>query len=125
MKLQIITKLLKNLFKKPMTVQFPYESIPIPKGYRGEHQHNIDKCIGCGLCAKICPNKAIEMIEVKQQDGTIKKYPQIDLSKCCFCGLCQDVCPVKALILSKKIPSAVSDPRSIIIKEFKKKQKPE
>ena len=119
MKLKIIPKLFKNLFQKPLTVKFPRESIPIAEGYRGEHEHNMDKCISCGLCAKVCPNKAIEMIEIKQADQTIKRYPQIDLSKCCFCGLCQDICPVKALKLTQKIPQACSDLSSLIIKEFK------
>jgi len=103
MKVDVIPKLIKNLFSKPMTVRFPHESIPIPEGYRGEHEYNIDKCISCGLCAKICPNRAIEMVEMPKEykDKYPKKYPKIDLGKCCFCGLCQDICPREAIILTK------------------------
>jgi len=104
MKLKIIPKLILNLFKKPLTVRFPKESISIPDGYRGEHSFNPDKCLGCGRCAQICPNEAIEMVTVKQKDGTTKNRPKIDIHKCCFCRLCEDVCPTKAIRLSKKIP---------------------
>lgn len=103
MELGIITELIKNLLKKPMTVRFPYESIPIPEGYRGEHEFDIDRCIGCGLCANICPNRAIEMVEAPEEDKDEQPefYPQIDLGKCCFCGLCQDRCPHGAIELTK------------------------
>jgi len=106
MKLRIIPKLILNLFKRPLTVKFPAESLSIPDDYRGKHNFSPDKCLGCGECAKICPNKAIEMVEVKQKDGTIKKQPKIDINKCCFCRLCEDVCPTKAIHLTKKIPFA-------------------
>ena len=106
MKFSIIPKLLLNLFKKTATIKFPKESIPIPDNYRGVHNFDTNKCLGCGKCAEICPNKAIEMVDVKQQDGTMQKRPRIDINKCCFCGLCESVCPTKAIRLTKKIPVA-------------------
>lgn len=106
MKIKIIPKLILNLFRRPLTVKFPAESLSIPDGYRGKHKFLPDKCLGCGRCAEICPNKAIEMVEVKQKDGTIKKQPEIDINKCCFCGLCEEVCPTKAIRLTQKIPLA-------------------
>ena len=116
MKYGILPKLFKNMFSKPMTVKFPHESIPIPDRYRGEHKYDIDKCISCGLCAKICPNMAIEMVEVPDEykEKYPKKYLKIDLGKCCFCGLCEDICPKDAIKLSKNVFLATFDDSNVI-----------
>jgi len=113
MKIRILIEVIKNLFKKPITVRFPKESKVISENYRGEHSYDINKCISCGLCAKVCPNKAIGMIDVKN-NGKIKKFPKIDMSKCSFCGLCQDICPTGALKLSTNLPHSTTDPLSLI-----------
>ena len=116
MKLGILPKLLQNLFSKPMTVRFPHESIPIAEGYRGEHIYDMDKCISCGLCANICPNKAIEMVEAPKEykDKYPKTYPKIDLGKCCFCGLCQDICAKDAISLTKNVFLSTFDESNVI-----------
>ncbi len=116
MKFGILPKLFQNLFSKPMTVRFPHESIPISDGYRGEHEYNMGKCISCGLCAKICPNRAIEMVDApkKYKDKYPKTYPKIDLGKCCFCGLCQDICAKDAIRLTKNVFLSTFDPSNII-----------
>ena len=116
MKLGILPKLFKNLFSKPMTVRFPHESIPIPDGYRGEHAYDMKKCISCGLCAKICPNRAIEMIELSEEykNKYPKTYPKIDLGKCCFCGLCEDICSKDAIRLTKNFFLSTFDDSNVI-----------
>ena len=48
-----------------------------------------DKCIGCTLCAKQCPVKAIE--------GAVKQKHSIDSEKCISCGLCGKICPQNAV----------------------------
>ncbi|MCD6461352.1 MAG: NADH-quinone oxidoreductase subunit I [Thermoplasmata archaeon] len=112
----IAFKIFNNLVSRPMTVRFPHEAIPIPEGYRGEHEYFIDKCISCGLCAKICPNRAIEMVESPEEirERYPKTYPEIDLGKCCFCGLCQDICPKDALKLTKNFFLSTFDKNSTI-----------
>ncbi len=54
-------------------------------------QWNAQKCIGCNLCEKNCPQKAIS------HDGKI--YVSAD-EKCIGCGICAAVCPVQAWKMS-------------------------
>jgi len=126
MKLGILPKLLQNMFSKPMTVRFPHEAISIPNGYRGEHAYDIDKCISCGLCAKICPNRAIEMVELSKEykDKYPKTYPKIDLGKCCFCRLCEDICAKDAIRLTKNFFLSTFDKTNVIKYPIQKPKEP-
>ena len=51
-----------------------------------------DKCKGCTLCSRVCPNAAIT--------GKVKEAHVIDLSKCVKCGACMEKCKFGAI--SKK-----------------------
>jgi glutamate synthase (NADPH/NADH) small chain len=95
---------LKYLFQKPHTFQFPFEQKPTALRYRGLHINERDKCTGCGNCADICPNQAINMVEVPEMEpelGKKNELPQIDYGRCCFCGLCVDICPPGSLSLAR------------------------
>ncbi|MCK4539907.1 4Fe-4S binding protein [Candidatus Parcubacteria bacterium] len=51
-----------------------------------------NKCIGCGRCAKVCPENAIKMV---LKNG--KQKPIVDFNYCKGCGLCAAECPVKCV----------------------------
>lgn len=61
---------------------------------------DLEKCEGCGICAKACPTEAIS--------GGKRMVHVIDQSKCTRCGTCFDVCPTKfnAVVLTSGEPVA-------------------
>jgi len=78
-----------------LTISYPEVTMELPPIYRGMMILNIDKCINCGICARICPANAIKMYPKDD-----KRNPGIDYARCIFCGFCVDVCPVDALAFS-------------------------
>ncbi|MFY0686738.1 MAG: 4Fe-4S dicluster domain-containing protein [Cyclobacteriaceae bacterium] len=95
------------------TVQYPYEELPVPDNGRYKLHNEIEDCIVCDKCAKICPVNCIDIEPVrateefgKTSDGTSKRIYaakfDIDMSKCCFCGLCTTVCPTECLTMTKE-----------------------
>lgn len=111
-----VIEVAKHNIRPPMTHKYPFER---QKGYprtRGRHVLMIDRCIGCGVCAWICPDNAIKMVEVKDTEVT---NPQIDYGKCCYCGLCTEYCPRNALIQTPVV-EIVSESRAGLIYDPKK-----
>ncbi len=54
-----------------------------------------DECVGCGLCAGICPAKAIVISD--------KKKAEIDTQKCICCFCCQEFCPKGAMKVHRPV----------------------
>jgi NADH-quinone oxidoreductase subunit I len=61
--------------------------------YRGRHRIRAELCIGCGMCARMCPVNCIEMVPTGVKKP--RAVPKIRASECIFCGLCEDACPTK------------------------------
>ncbi len=105
--LKITLKMMKEaLFNDNMhTVQYPAEKLPIGPRYRAMHKLLVllesgnDRCIGCGLCEKICISNCIR-IDSKIDEGSRKEVLDysINLGRCIFCGYCAEVCPELAIV---------------------------
>jgi NADH-quinone oxidoreductase subunit I len=86
------------------TVSYPEEKMPIGPRYRAVHEmkrlweSDTERCIGCGLCEKICISNCIRM-ETKIDENSRKEVGEytINLGRCIFCGYCAEVCPELAI----------------------------
>lgn len=58
------------------------------------------ECVGCRECFKICPAKAITMVNNK---------PKIDRTKCIRCFCCQEFCPKGALKVHRPIVAKIAN----------------
>lgn len=61
----MLREVFSQIFRKPATQKYPEVKPKVPDGFRGRQMFNIDLCISCGLCARDCPTKAIEMVDVE------------------------------------------------------------
>ena len=66
---------LSYMFKKPVTVNYPYEKGPLGPRFRGEHvlrryANGEERCIACKLCEAVCPAMAITIESDVRADGT-------------------------------------------------------
>lgn len=102
------------------TLQYPHEKMPIPETGRYKLHNEIEDCIVCDKCAKICPVDCIEIEAIKSpeeigktSDGTSKRLYaakfDIDMAKCCFCGLCTTVCPTECLTMTSEYDFSAFD----------------
>ncbi len=87
-------RVLKNLFQKPATTQYPFQPVDYPDRMRGHIEIRIEDCITCGLCMRACPSQAIQ---VDRKAGTWT----IDRFDCVQCSSCVNVCPKKCLMMKK------------------------
>jgi len=108
-----------------VTVQYPKETVPVPDHGRYRLHNEMDDCIVCDKCAKICPVDCIEIEPIKAteevgraSDGSvIRLYAakfDIDMAKCCYCGLCTTVCPTESLTMTKTFDYSEFDVRDMV-----------
>lgn len=68
------------------------------KALRSSPRLHKSECVGCGLCANVCPAKAIEIVE---------KKACIDKGKCIRCFCCQEFCPKGAMKVHRPLPARI------------------
>jgi len=99
--------------KRRVTTQYPAEKAPKPARVHGRHVLNryedgMEKCIGCELCAGVCPARCIfvrgadnpidEPVSPGERFGFVY---EINYLRCIHCDLCVEACPTQAITESK------------------------
>ncbi len=119
-----IKTLIKSSIHRPATVLYPWEKLQLPDIFRGRPGLVFDRCIGCGICMRICPTSCIDLVEVedpKAQDESKKKVkrPKVNVGRCMMCGYCAEYCPTNAMIVTPEYEIAAYTRESLIYDPFK------
>lgn len=112
------------------TTVYPKERLPISKRYRAIHkllrlfESGAERCIGCGLCEKICPAKSIRIETYLGEDSRkkVRDYT-INFGRCIYCGLCAEVCPELAIVHGDRFENASEQRAHFSIKDDMLSQK--
>jgi ech hydrogenase subunit F len=100
-KMKTFFKSIGNLFKRPVTVRYPFEKTYIPDDYRGVIGFDEQLCIWCRRCELACPPGAI----VFSQDMEGKQAYHYNRAVCIFCKECVRTCPKEGALFQTNQPA--------------------
>ena len=117
--------MIKALFKNEMhTLKYPQEKLPISTRFRAVHkllgllESGTNRCIGCGLCEKICISNCIKMdTSYNEEDRKEVTEYSINFGRCIFCGYCAEVCPELAIVHGGRYENASEQREHFVIME--------
>jgi NADH-quinone oxidoreductase subunit I len=103
----------KQILEPRITNQYPKQKEPKPPRVHGRHVLNryedgMEKCIGCELCAGVCPADCIYVrgadnppdapVSPGERWGFVY---EINYLRCIHCDMCVEACPTEAITESK------------------------
>ncbi|AKL97420.1 4Fe-4S binding protein [Endomicrobium proavitum] len=108
----VLLEVIKSLFKKPATSNYPKTKREIHNSYAGMISFEQDKCIGCSLCVRNCPANAIKITKLADKIFSC----ELSLANCIFCSQCVFSCPKKALCTTDNFELAQIDKSKLTVK---------
>ncbi len=112
---------LRQMSKPRVTTSYPQVKRQKPQRFHGRHVLNrypdgMEKCIGCELCAGVCPARCIyvrgadnppdEPVSPGERFGFVY---EINMLRCIFCGLCVEACPTEAITMTQLFEMSVEN----------------
>jgi len=117
---------LKQMWGDRVTNEYPDDKRPKPDRFHGRHVLNryedgMEKCIGCELCAGVCPARCIYVRGADNPpDAPVspgERYGfvyEINYLRCIHCDLCVEACPTEAITESKLFEFSFTDRQDAI-----------
>lgn len=112
----MLKNVIENLGKKPVTRMYPFEERKPFNLDRGHVENDIDSCILCGMCQRVCPSGCIK---VDRKSGTWNYEP----FECVICGACVEKCPKKSLKLNVNYRKCTEDKYAVSMQKPKAQEK--
>lgn len=121
-----------NRGRAQTTVSYPDSRPDLAPRFRGLPEVDMDLCIVCHLCEKVCPTQCIHIEEIinkpahgeaadpnaapaekKKKEATVF---DINSALCMVCGLCEEACPTKprSIILGHNFEVAKTDRNDLV-----------
>lgn len=117
-----LSKIIEQLFTKKATNTFPAKHAPdsiidflakgeinppiaVPERFRGTLAYDYENCIGCLMCVRICPARAIEAYPVIAKEKKTKRVVFF-LGRCTSCQECVNICPVQVISMEQTFMNA-------------------
>jgi len=103
----------RKMFEKRVTTPYPKQKRDKPARFHGRHVLNryedgMEKCIGCELCAGVCPAQCIYVRGADNPENAPvspgERYGfvyEINYLRCIHCDLCVEACPTEAITETK------------------------
>jgi NADH-quinone oxidoreductase chain I len=112
---------MRQVGKPRVTRKYPKEKRIKPERFHGRHVLNrypdgMEKCIGCELCAGVCPANCIYVrgadnppdapVSPGERFGFVY---EINMLRCIFCAMCVEACPTQAITMTHLFEMSVTD----------------
>src|SRR5436309_13317055 len=85
---------LKHMFVKPVTFQYPREKRTIPDAHRGalgllRYDDGEERCVGCDVCEAACPSRCINVVSAENPNRPLSRVATACYVDCTDCVVCR------------------------------------